>query len=91
MTIVDNFEAPNSPNALELPDDPNSTYFIAFISSSDPTTKQPWCPDVRAALPIINAAFSAETDRQLAYVHVGQKVEYVSLLHEKMNLVYLSQ
>ncbi|KAI8304515.1 Serine/threonine-protein kinase pkn1 [Colletotrichum sp. SAR11_240] len=38
--------------------------------------RESWCPDVRAALPHINAAFSAETAPNMAFVEVGQRPEW---------------
>lgn len=75
MTITKNFILPGS--VQELPVGPNSKFFIAFVSSSDPITKQAWCPDVRAALPHINEAFDTEDAPALAIVEVGQKPEWV--------------
>jgi len=61
-----------------VPEGPAAKLFVCFISSTDPATKQPWCPDVRAALPRLDAAFSSEDAPKLAYVHVGQKPECVA-------------
>lgn len=75
MAIQDHFALP--PSAQELPIAPEQTekLFICFISSTDPATKQPWCIDVRAALPRLEKAFSSQDAPKLAYVHVGQKPE----------------
>lgn len=100
MTILKSFPLPSSPSALQIPnekekDSPPSNFFIAFLASKDPLTNQPWCPDVRAALPILEATFQEPTTSQgeeegkkeegkkstppvVAFIEVGQKVEYVS-------------
>ncbi|KAJ5782236.1 hypothetical protein N7457_004010 [Penicillium paradoxum] len=77
MPIVKNFTLPNSAKELAL--SPNSKLFIAFISSTDPVTKQPWCPDVRDALPHINKAFAENDAPELAIIEVGQKPEWINL------------
>ena len=86
MPISNNFTEPNSANLLALPNDPKSQFFIAFLSSADPTTKQAWCPDVRVALPHINAKFSPVDGPEVALVEVGQRPEYVSLYSELTTL-----
>jgi hypothetical protein len=73
MTITQNFTLPGS--VKEVPVGPDSKFFIAFVSSTDPVTKQAWCPDVRAALPYINEAFASDSSPTLAIVEVGQKPE----------------
>lgn len=75
MPFIADFTIPESTKLLQLPNDSNSKFFIVFVSSNDPATKQPWCPDVRAALPCIDAAFSSEHAPRLAVVEVGQKPE----------------
>jgi len=77
MPIATTFKLPDSPALLELPEDPKSVFFLCFVSSDDPVSKQPWCPDVRAALPHIRDAFSGEGP-EVALVEVGQRPEYVS-------------
>ncbi|KAJ5701436.1 hypothetical protein N7488_008984 [Penicillium malachiteum] len=76
MPIIRDFTPPASAQLLDLPEISSAKFFIAFVSSDDPVTKQPWCPDVRAALPHIDAAFSAETAPTVAIVPVGQKPEW---------------
>lgn len=73
MPIHDNFEVPASAQALPLKD--GDKIFILFLASTDPATKQPWCSDVRAALPLLNATFSTITSPEVHYVYVGQKLE----------------
>ncbi|KAI2991325.1 hypothetical protein CBS147482_9028 [Aspergillus niger] len=65
---------PTSANLLEVPTD--KKLFLAFISSADPATGQAWCPDVRAAWPNIEEAFSSEQGPQVGVVEVGQKPEW---------------
>lgn len=69
MTILKSFPLPSSPSALQIPnekekDSPPSNFFIAFLASKDPLTNEPWCPDVRAALPILEATFQETTTSQ---------------------------
>lgn len=78
MPIIKNFTLPASAKLLEVPDAPNAKLFLAFISGDDVITKQPWCPDVRAALPHIDAAFTAPDAPTVALVSVGEKPVYVS-------------
>lgn len=77
MPIIKNFTLPGSAKLLEVSESPNAKLFLAFISGDDPITKQPWCPDVRAALPHIDAAFAAPDAPSVAIVSVGEKSEYV--------------
>ncbi|KAJ9489853.1 hypothetical protein VN97_g3388 [Penicillium thymicola] len=76
MPITKHFTLPSSAKELTL--SPDSKLFLAFISSPDPITKQPWCPDVRDALPHINNAFSGDDAPELAIVEVGQKPEWIN-------------
>lgn len=75
MPIVKDFTPPANAKLLQLPDGPIPRFFLAFVSSDDPITSQPWCPDVRAALPSINAAFEDQDAPTVAIVKVGQKPE----------------
>ncbi|CAI7611924.1 unnamed protein product [Penicillium glandicola] len=76
MPIIKNFTLPSSAKKLALSGD--SKLFIAFISSPDPITKQPWCPDVRAALPYINEAFAGDDTPELAIIEIGKKPEWAN-------------
>jgi hypothetical protein len=82
MPIRDKLRIPHSAQDLPLGNDPTEKLFVCFISSTDPSTNLPWCPDVRAALPRLNKAFSSEHAPRLALVHVGQKPEYVLFLFD---------
>lgn len=75
MPIITDFQLPASAQSITLPEGPNSELFIAFIASNDTVTGQPWCPDVRAALPHIRTAFTADDAPTVALVEVGQKPE----------------
>ena len=77
MPIQDEFPIPSSAQDLPVPNSPNAALFVCFISSTDPATRQPWCPDVRAVLPRLQRVFEREDAPRLVYVHVGQKPEYV--------------
>ncbi|ORY55844.1 DUF953 domain protein [Pseudomassariella vexata] len=86
MPVLTNFTLPSSPTFVSLPyptkadgPQPKARLYIAFMASVDPVTRQPWCPDVRAALPVIQAAFSEgghTPDEEVALVEVGQKDEW---------------
>ncbi|KHO01607.1 uncharacterized protein MAM_00608 [Metarhizium album ARSEF 1941] len=77
MPISRNFVVPASAKQLRLPD-AASKAFVIFISSEDPETKQPWCPDVRASWPHIQAAFGGENAPTVSVVEVGQRPEWRS-------------
>jgi hypothetical protein len=77
MPIITDFSLPPSQDDLALPADSNSAFFIAFLASRDPNTGEPWCPDVRASLPHLTAAFSGDSTPTVAFVEVGQRPEYV--------------
>ncbi|KAL0936362.1 Thioredoxin domain-containing protein C21C3.12c [Colletotrichum truncatum] len=76
MPIIDNFSLPESVDSLALPEDSSTAFFITFTTSNLPETGESWCPDVRAALPQINAAFSAEGAPKMSFVEVGQRPEW---------------
>lgn len=75
MTIVDPFEVPGSAQELAVPDGPNGSFFILFIASNDLETNQPWCSDVRAALPVTNKMFCDSSAPAVHIVRVGGKAE----------------
>ncbi|EPE07536.1 hypothetical protein F503_00258 [Ophiostoma piceae UAMH 11346] len=68
MTILAPFELPASAAGLPAK---NLPLFLAFIASKDPATGKSWCPDVRAALPPLQAAFAAKTSPEVAFIEVG--------------------
>lgn len=76
MPISKDFTVPSSARQLEVPPEPYAKSFVIFISSEDPETKQPWCPDVRASWPHIVAAFEGQTSPLLNVVQVGQRPEW---------------
>ncbi|OSS47243.1 hypothetical protein B5807_09805 [Epicoccum nigrum] len=76
MPIQDNFPIPSSAQELPISNDTDAKLFLCFISGTDPATDQPWCPDVRAALPKLQKVFESEGAHTLLYVHVGQKPEW---------------
>ncbi|KAJ5241837.1 uncharacterized protein N7469_000164 [Penicillium citrinum] len=76
MPIIRDFTLPSSAKLLDVPEASSSKLFLAFISGDDSVTKQPWCPDVRAALPHIDAAFTAPDAPTLAMVSVGTLAEW---------------
>ncbi|KAL5120654.1 hypothetical protein ACEQ8H_001402 [Pleosporales sp. CAS-2024a] len=73
MTIKDNFDVPSSAQHLPVSTEP---VFILFLASNDPGTNQPWCSDVRAALPGLNKLFSEPSSPIVHYAYVGAKEEY---------------
>lgn len=74
MPILQDFVIPSSSESL--PVSAESPLFIAFLASKDPVTKQAWCPDVRAALPTLEATFKGQNQPKAAFVEVGQRPEY---------------
>jgi len=79
MPIQQSFALPKAVGDLILPSSTNA-FFIAFLASKDPSTQKPWCPDVVAALPTLEATFTGAKKPQAAFVEVGQKPEYLSPL-----------
>ncbi|KAJ5901477.1 thioredoxin reductase [Penicillium taxi] len=73
MPVITDFVFPRSPEALTLPQNEESTFFLIFTTSNDPKTGQSWCPDVRAALPYLKASFASQDSPQAAWVEVGQR------------------
>ncbi|KAF1925900.1 uncharacterized protein M421DRAFT_423186 [Didymella exigua CBS 183.55] len=79
MPVQDHYQVPSTAHDLPVPETANAKLYVAFIAGTDPVTKQSWCPDVRAALPRLQKAFSSEDAPHLLYVHVGQKPEWKDL------------
>ncbi|EAW14637.1 DUF953 domain protein [Aspergillus clavatus NRRL 1] len=75
MPFITDFQLPSSAAQLEFPKDAQAL-FIVFVTSDDPVTGQSWCPDVRAAWPVLEATFSPADAPRLAVVEVGQKPEW---------------
>lgn len=75
MPINSSFTLPEAANALPLPENAAAPFFITFTTSNHPDTGESWCPDVRAALPLLNAAFSADGAPEMAFAEVGQRPE----------------
>ncbi|CCF35454.1 hypothetical protein CH063_01310 [Colletotrichum higginsianum] len=76
MPINSSFTLPEAANALPLPENAAAPFFITFTTSNHPDTGESWCPDVRAALPLLNAAFSADGAPEMAFAEVGQRPEW---------------
>jgi hypothetical protein len=74
MPIYNDLKA-DSPQDLPVPESATAKFFVCFIASIDPATGQPWCSDVRAALPVLEAVFRKEEQLELRYIYVGQKAE----------------
>ncbi|KAH8677694.1 hypothetical protein BX600DRAFT_450509 [Xylariales sp. PMI_506] len=53
----------------EIPQVGESKYLL-FISDNDNSTGQPWCPDVRAALPVLRKFFD-KRDIEVSTIKVG--------------------
>ncbi|KAF7596085.1 hypothetical protein BBP40_003347 [Aspergillus hancockii] len=79
MPLITDFKLPRSPKHLELPEGTDAKALIVFVTSDDPATGQSWCPDVRAAWPILEATFSPANAPELTIVEVGQKSEWKDL------------
>jgi hypothetical protein len=76
MPILRNFAVPKAASELAFPA-ATEAFFIAFLASKDPQTNKPWCPDVVAAMPTLEATFSGADAPQVAFVDVGLRPEYV--------------
>lgn len=48
--------------------------YIFFICGNDAATSKPWCPDVRAAIPVVEKYFEKRQEEVLV-VSVGQRPE----------------
>lgn len=75
MPILREFALPKAITDLTFPSTTNA-FFIAFLASKDPQTNKPWCPDVIAALPTLEATFTGAKQPHVAFVEVGQRPEY---------------
>ncbi|KAK6329907.1 hypothetical protein TWF718_003334 [Orbilia javanica] len=54
-----------------------SPLYIFFVASPDPITNTPWCPDVRAAIPVFEKVFEEEGEELVvSKVEVGDKVAW---------------
>ncbi|KAI8935081.1 hypothetical protein NX059_007676 [Plenodomus lindquistii] len=78
MPLNDTFQLPATPeDLLPLLDNTSpTTLFLLFLAPNDPVTRQPWCSDVRAALPVLNTVFSADASPVVHIVFVGQRAEW---------------
>ncbi|RAL11723.1 DUF953 domain protein [Aspergillus homomorphus CBS 101889] len=75
MPLITDFNLPSSAKQLQVPENAQAL-FIVFVASDDPATGQSWCPDVRAAWPVLETTFSPADAPRLAAVEVGQKPEW---------------
>jgi thiol-disulfide isomerase/thioredoxin len=75
MPII-NQASPLPESYKDLPVVAGKPLLVFFAASKDPRTGESWCPDVRAALPVLQATFSAEDQPHLTYIEVGQRTEY---------------
>ena len=73
MPIIRDFALPKTASDLAVS---SEAFFIAFLASKDPQTNKPWCPDVVAALPTLEATFTGANKPQAAFIDVGQRPEY---------------
>lgn len=74
MPIIRDFVMPKTVATLGFPS-AKSVLFMAFLASEDPHTKRPWCPDVVAALPTLEATFAGARKPVAVFVEVGQRPE----------------
>ncbi|EFQ36446.1 hypothetical protein CGRA01v4_10429 [Colletotrichum graminicola] len=86
MPINTNFALPEAANALVLPKGPTGALFITFTTSDHPDTGESWCPDVRAALPHIKAAFSADSAPEMAFVELQRWKVATNVFRTKWNV-----
>ncbi|KAK7449579.1 serine/threonine protein kinase [Colletotrichum acutatum] len=76
MPIIPELKLPEDASALgRYTTNPTAPFFITFTTSDHPDTGESWCPDVRAALPHIIAAFLPSSAPEMAFVEVGQRPE----------------
>ncbi|KAG5920046.1 hypothetical protein E4U42_006329 [Claviceps africana] len=76
MPIFKDYVLPASPGDVHVPSQADAKTFLIFISSDDPETRQPWCPDVRASWPHVVAAFEGQISPVLNVIKVGQRGEW---------------
>ncbi|CAI6327480.1 unnamed protein product [Periconia digitata] len=78
MPINQSFQLPATAQDLPLAASAKSPLYLVFVSSIHPETGLSWCPDVRAAMPIIEAAFNKDERKglELGIVEVGQRPEW---------------
>ncbi|CZT09533.1 hypothetical protein WAI453_004769 [Rhynchosporium graminicola] len=75
MPLLGRIIAPATVRELNV-SGPGRPLFVTFISSNHPETGKSWCPDVRTALPILNAAFASREAPEMVYIEVGQRPEW---------------
>ncbi|KAF2208194.1 hypothetical protein CERZMDRAFT_62239 [Cercospora zeae-maydis SCOH1-5] len=71
----ESFTLPSSASSLSIPAS-SQALFIVFLASKDPQTQKPWCPDVVATLPTLEATFTGAKKPTVAFVEVGQRPEW---------------
>ncbi|KAK2063053.1 hypothetical protein LY76DRAFT_504464 [Colletotrichum caudatum] len=86
MPINTSFALPEAADALVLPNSPGAAFFITFTTSDHPDTGESWCPDVRAALPHIKNAFSADGAPEMAFVESGRWKIPTNVFRTKWNV-----
>lgn len=57
---------------------PGDVTYIFFIVDNDTATGKPWCPDVRAALPVVEKYFAQRSHLDVSVVSVGSRAAYVT-------------
>ncbi|GIZ46070.1 hypothetical protein CKM354_000920900 [Cercospora kikuchii] len=75
ILTAESFTLPASASSLTIPAFPPA-FFIAYLASKDPNTQKPWCPDVVASLPTLEATFTGSKKPTVAFVEVGQRPEW---------------
>ncbi|KAK0623781.1 hypothetical protein B0T14DRAFT_565103 [Immersiella caudata] len=77
LTRVNASSLPASPDGLKdrLAKAGDSTYLF-FIVDNDAATGQPWCPDVRAALPVVEKYFAQHPNLDISAVSVGSRAAW---------------
>ncbi|CZT04553.1 uncharacterized protein RAG0_10974 [Rhynchosporium agropyri] len=66
MPLLGRIIAPASVRELNV-SGPGRPLFVTFISSNHPETGKSWCPDVRTALPLLNAAFASREAPEMVW------------------------
>lgn len=72
MPIIADFQLPASSQDLPIPSDGSAPFYLTIISSTPPETGLSWCPDVRAALPLLDKTFSPADAPTMGYVPVDR-------------------
>lgn len=95
MPVLQTFALPESPSELEVHG--GERVYICFIASDDAVTGEPWCSDVRAALPRVEKVFGGggkdekddKDENEVRLIRVGGREEYASMFSFPLLIVKL--